>query len=211
MAVGAALAEIRDSKLYRSPHRTFELYLRHRWQMERSYAYRLIEASATATRLESAMREEVATEKLSPIGDSVPTRPAHPESPPNMPAVPSVVVRPKTESQVRPLVNLPPEKQVAVWKEACARSDNRPTARDIEQVVRENTGDYMPPTFIAILTHLLADVRKSYLACPPDKREQLATSVEELGRDMRDWWVVEKRSGGKMSQTGYWPFTEPKE
>jgi hypothetical protein len=43
--VGQALAEIRDARLYRSTHDTFDEYLRERWSISRSRAHRLIEAA----------------------------------------------------------------------------------------------------------------------------------------------------------------------
>ena len=43
--VGSALLEVRDSKLYRSNHSTFEEYCRVRWGMSRPRAYQLIEAA----------------------------------------------------------------------------------------------------------------------------------------------------------------------
>ena len=43
--VGTALLEIRDSRLYRAEHPTFEAYCRERWGMERRRAYQLIEAA----------------------------------------------------------------------------------------------------------------------------------------------------------------------
>lgn len=43
--VGAALLEIRDSRLYRATHGTFEDYCRDRWQMARRTAYQLIDAA----------------------------------------------------------------------------------------------------------------------------------------------------------------------
>lgn len=42
--VGEALMEIRDSRLYRETHATFEAYCRERWQIERARAYQLIGA-----------------------------------------------------------------------------------------------------------------------------------------------------------------------
>ena len=51
MEVGAALAEVRDSKLYREKYDTFADYCRDRWAMGKSRAYQLIEASGTAGRL----------------------------------------------------------------------------------------------------------------------------------------------------------------
>lgn len=43
--VGNALMEIRDNRLYRFGHNTFEDYCRERWQRERRWAYQLIEAA----------------------------------------------------------------------------------------------------------------------------------------------------------------------
>jgi hypothetical protein len=56
-AAGKALQTIRDARLYRATHATFEEYVETRWQMSRSYAYRLIQAWPLA-------------EALSPIGDT---------------------------------------------------------------------------------------------------------------------------------------------
>lgn len=53
---GAALVEIRDSRLYRDNYVTFEDYCRARWNLGRSQAYRLIDATGVA-------------QALSPIGD----------------------------------------------------------------------------------------------------------------------------------------------
>ena len=54
--VGQALAEIRDGRLYRATHDTFESYLSGRWNISRSRGYRLIDASAVV-------------DALSPFGD----------------------------------------------------------------------------------------------------------------------------------------------
>lgn len=43
--VGNALAEIRDSRIYRSSHATFEDYCRERWGWSRFYSHRLIESA----------------------------------------------------------------------------------------------------------------------------------------------------------------------
>ncbi len=54
--VGLALAEIRDARLYRETHGTFEAYLDERWDMSRSRGYRLIDGARIA-------------ELVSPTGD----------------------------------------------------------------------------------------------------------------------------------------------
>jgi hypothetical protein len=47
--VGGALMEIRDSRLYRGEHRTFEDYCRKEWKMSRPRVYQLIGAAGVAT------------------------------------------------------------------------------------------------------------------------------------------------------------------
>ena len=56
--VGLALAEIRDARLYRPEHPTFEEYCRARWNWSRSYAHRIIEAAATSEALPDGQRPE---------------------------------------------------------------------------------------------------------------------------------------------------------
>jgi hypothetical protein len=45
LATGSALKEIRDQRLYREDYKTFEAYVKARWEFDRSRAYQLIEAS----------------------------------------------------------------------------------------------------------------------------------------------------------------------
>ena len=59
--VGKALEEIREQKLYRETHKTFENYCRDRWGMARPTAYRFINAAQVM-------------ENLSPIGDILPRK-----------------------------------------------------------------------------------------------------------------------------------------
>lgn len=49
--VGTALAEIREQRLYRNTHDTFEAYCRERWQMSRIHAHRLIDAAEVISNL----------------------------------------------------------------------------------------------------------------------------------------------------------------
>lgn len=49
--VGAALAEIRDRKLHRRSHETFEEYVAERWQMSRPRAYQFMDAAAAVAAL----------------------------------------------------------------------------------------------------------------------------------------------------------------
>lgn len=61
--VGNALLEIRDSRLYRAEHGTFEDYCRDRWGMSRIHAHRMIEAASV-------------TSNLLPIGNILPANEA---------------------------------------------------------------------------------------------------------------------------------------
>lgn len=56
LEVGEALLAIRNERLYRANHSTFEDYCQQRWGMKRAQAYRLMDASEVA-------------DNLSPIGD----------------------------------------------------------------------------------------------------------------------------------------------
>lgn len=53
--VGNALAEIKERKLYRLGHKTFDDYVRERWQMGKSRAYQLISAATTAKNLSTVV------------------------------------------------------------------------------------------------------------------------------------------------------------
>lgn len=59
LEVGAALAEIKERRLYRQYHPSFDAYCREQWEMGKSQAYRLIDAAEIVTELET-----------SPIGDT---------------------------------------------------------------------------------------------------------------------------------------------
>ena len=47
--VGEALAEIRDSKLYRSDHKTFEDYCQSKWGWKKAHAYRTVDRNKVRT------------------------------------------------------------------------------------------------------------------------------------------------------------------
>ena len=49
LKVGKALMEIRDERLYRATHETFEAYCEERWSISKVHAYRLVNAAETAT------------------------------------------------------------------------------------------------------------------------------------------------------------------
>ena len=68
--VGRALAEIRDRRLYRSTHRTFEEYCHERWLLRRTRAYQLIDAAVVSTIVDSdPPSNEAQARELAPLKD----------------------------------------------------------------------------------------------------------------------------------------------
>lgn len=59
--VGNALKEIRDRRLYRDTHKTFEDYCQNRWGIQRAYAHRMISSAETVELI-----------RMSPMGDILP-------------------------------------------------------------------------------------------------------------------------------------------
>ena len=99
---GRALRELRDRRLYRSTHKSFEDYVQDRFGMKRAHSYRLIEAALVVDNLEA---------KCLPLGYK-------PESPPTQPMSPIGIqkslgddgvtsgrqILPTSERLVRPLI-----------------------------------------------------------------------------------------------------------
>lgn len=62
--VGKALADIRDHRLYRHTHGTFEDYCRDRWDFSRIRAHQLIEGSEVAAAVLTTVNTPVASERV---------------------------------------------------------------------------------------------------------------------------------------------------
>jgi len=107
LEVGRALQRIRDNKLYRIMHSTFEGYCRETFSMSRSYAYRVIDAAAYI---------EEKTNEMSPNGDKV-----NGDS-----------TIPTTEGQARAQ-----KKAKKKAKKKAEKVVQQPTARQVEQAVQE--------------------------------------------------------------------------
>jgi hypothetical protein len=118
MEVGEALLEIRESRLYRIEHGTFEEYCRTKWGMSKSRATQLVTAAAVVDCIE----KNIATGSSNPLSTIVDKGQER--------------IKPKTESQARPLTKLPPEAQPVAWERAVDLADGKqPTAKLVEQVV----------------------------------------------------------------------------
>ena len=63
LRVGEALAEIRDSRLYRIEHATFEDYCREEWQMARRTAYQFIDGAVAAENVRHGAHVEPTNER----------------------------------------------------------------------------------------------------------------------------------------------------
>lgn len=114
-AVGEALRIIRDGKLYRDSHPTFEDYCREKWNLSRPRAYQLAEQSETV-------------KDLSTMVDKRQKNP----------------VIPQNERQIRPLSGLPKEEKQAAWKEA-TKDTTTPTGAQVSAaVVKVKTGLNLP-------------------------------------------------------------------
>lgn len=108
--VGEALASVRDNRLYRATHDTFEEYAEQRWGFTKTHANRLVSAAAVAG-------------ILTPIGAEI-----------------------NNEAQARELAPLleSPDEMRAAFSEAIERSDGKPTAAVIREVVRERMDPASP-------------------------------------------------------------------
>lgn len=67
--VGTALATVRDERLYRVAHETFEAYCRERWGFDRTYAHRVIGAAEVVSVLPNGNRPttESQARELAPL------------------------------------------------------------------------------------------------------------------------------------------------
>lgn len=107
---GRALRQLRDEKLYRGTHQTFEQYCKERFgYLTRRQPYRIIEASVVVENL---------VQKCDQIGHII--------SP----------VFPANEAQVRPLTKLDPDSQWEAWQQAVKEADGKvPPSRIVKSVV----------------------------------------------------------------------------
>lgn len=122
---GKGLRTLRDKKLYRSTHKTFEEYCRDRFGFERRQPYRLIEAANVVDNL---------------LAMSLNRTHGYDEDPmcPNW-----TQILPINECQVRPLTKLSSNQQQACWQEAVSSAGGKiPSGKIVKSIVdriRERT------------------------------------------------------------------------
>ncbi len=118
LSVGSKLLELNQLEVYKNTHKTFEIFVREQFSLEKRQAYRLMEAASVA-------------QNLCPIGHKTDT--------------PDLEI-PKLESQLREVAKAPPEKQAEVVKKAvekAAEENRKPVAKDFAEAVKQVTGELL--------------------------------------------------------------------
>lgn len=114
---GLSLAQLRDRRLYRSTHSSFEEYCQDRFGYTRRRGDYLIGSSQVVDNL-----------KQEPQNNSEP----------NQNREPMVLILPTSERQCRPLINLEPSLQRQAWKKAVELAGHRiPSGKVVSQAVSE--------------------------------------------------------------------------
>ncbi|ODG97950.1 hypothetical protein A4S05_11190 [Nostoc sp. KVJ20] len=113
---GKALTELRDRRLYRSTHKTFEEYCRDRFGHSRQQSNYLIAAAGVYENLTTIGCQNVANENLTTNGSQI---------------------LPTSERQVRPMTKLEPQEQQEVWLRAVELAGGKvPTGRIVKDAVQ---------------------------------------------------------------------------
>ncbi|MBW4428530.1 MAG: hypothetical protein KME50_29905 [Nostoc desertorum CM1-VF14] len=141
---GKALAQLRDRRLYRSTHRTFEEYCRDRFGYTHRRVNYLIAGSVVfdniVTGTNCSQNEEVdetGTNCSQNEGvDEMGTNCSQNEEVDKTRLNPSRIL-PTNEGQVRPLAQLEPQQQIEVWQRAVQKAGGKvPSARIVTDVVQ---------------------------------------------------------------------------
>lgn len=146
--VGIALGQIREKRLYRDHHDTFEEYCQERWEMSKTHANRYIASANTMKALKeppaqmtidemtpgAATVDAATTGAVTPIGVSPTDKTPSDDAPSD--DVP-IDILPQNESQVRPLTKLEPEQQRTAWSQVvqAVKAGAKLTAALVEEVV----------------------------------------------------------------------------
>ncbi|PSB44104.1 hypothetical protein C7B80_21765 [Cyanosarcina cf. burmensis CCALA 770] len=144
----SALKQLRDRRLYRSTHKTFEEYAKDRFGYNRAHAYRLIQAAGVIENLSPNGRQ---IDEMSPIGRHL---------------------LPKSERLCRELAKLPSTAQPIVWERVLEVSgDAAPTASVVRSIVEQLkqkprllASDYCFEGEVFFLQRLIGDEKK-YNSC----------------------------------------------
>jgi hypothetical protein len=181
--VGMALLKIRDGRLYRESHDTFQNYCRDRWAMSRQRANQLVDAAKVMENLTT------------------------------------IVVKPATESQARPLVGLAPDQQRQVWSQAI---ETAPNSKITAEHVKATVDEMFParqslPGQSSFLDALEDDQSDSWSECEL-RRKALVEAGQTVTANLRDdsrliSWAQEKGIYERIDRQTDWgnPFVEGKD
>lgn len=112
LRVGQALLEIRDSRLYRDTHGTFEAYCAERWEISRPRAYQMIDAAGVA-------------KAVAPVSTDVDT-----------PVIRSEAVARELAPVLR---QNGAETARQVWQDAVTEHGDKPTAAQVREIAKRTT------------------------------------------------------------------------
>ena len=155
---GRALRQLRDRRLYRSTHNTFENYCRDLFGFKRAHSYRLIEAAQVVDNL-ACLPQKNPNNRMSPIGrHSVEENltingrqnPTGDEMSPNSAQTELLTngsqIWPTSERQIRPLTKLEPDRQREVWQQAVTEAGGKvPSGRIVKDIVERMQQVESPP------------------------------------------------------------------
>jgi hypothetical protein len=143
---GKALRELRDRRLYRSTHPTFEEYCQDRFGFGRHAANRLIAGASVVENLVTIGSQILPTNEMVTIGAQNQSEEmvtiGHQNQSGEMVTIGTQIL-PTSERQVRPLTQLEPDQQREAWQQAVSEAGGKvPSSRlvkDIVQRIRERT------------------------------------------------------------------------
>lgn len=110
-AVGDALVEILERRLYRGSHGSFDAYCRERWGFAGRRAYRLIKAAAVTAELEKTV---------------------WPSGPHSLPSLP---ILPQNERQARAIADVPAEHRAEVWRRGVEEAGGPPSPSRVQELL----------------------------------------------------------------------------
>ena len=128
---GQALKSLRDKRLYRETHATFESYVRDRFDFTKRAAYYLMDAYEVVNNLKAA-------HSLAPSDDAGSLLKSEQFVHSNK----GTNILPTKESQCRPLAKLSPERQREVWQTAVDKAEGKvPSARIVKDIIHQSSSD----------------------------------------------------------------------
>ncbi|MCC2695384.1 hypothetical protein [Nodularia sp. LEGE 04288] len=164
---GKALAQLRDRRLYRSTHKTFEDYCRDRFGHSRQKSNYLIAAADVFDNLTTIGCQNSLVEDLTTNG---------------------LQILPTSERQVRPLTKLEPQQQQEIWQAAVQEAGGKaPSGRVVKDVVERIMERTKVPN-----TYQLGEVCQIIVKDNPDLRGKggcwcIVTAVNEFSCTVMAW------------------------